>query len=72
MAKWIKNATANKGGLHRSLGISEDKTIPAKTLAKAAKKGGIIGKQARLAETLKGMHKGSVNSKTPTGHRNMG
>ena len=56
--KWIQKATENKGGLHRSLGISEDKKIPAKTLAKAAhSENPKVAKQARLAETLKKLHK---------------
>ena len=58
MAKnWIADATKNKGGLHRTLGIKEGQKIPEKTLAKAAKAGGKEGKEARLAETLKGFHK---------------
>lgn len=58
MAKkhWIADAVKNKGGLHRSLGIPEGKKIPASTLNAAAKKGGKIGEQARLAKTLKGFH----------------
>lgn len=49
---WIAGATKNKGGLHRSLGVAQGKPIPAKKLAAAAKKGGKVGKQARLAQTL--------------------
>jgi hypothetical protein len=55
---WIAGAVKNKGGLHRKLGIAEDKKIPAKRLNAAAKKGGVEGKEARLAKTLKGFHKG--------------
>lgn len=54
---WIKAATKNKGGLHKSLGIPADKKIPAKKIAAAAKKGGKIGKQARLAKTLSKLRK---------------
>jgi hypothetical protein len=54
---WIKSATKNKGGLHRSLGIPEGKKIPAKTLQAAAKKSGKVGAQARLALTLKKLGK---------------
>lgn len=54
--KWIEKATKNKGGLHRSLGVPEGKTIPKAKIAKAAKRGGKVGAQARLAETLEGMH----------------
>jgi hypothetical protein len=58
MAKnWIAGATKNKGALHRALGVPQGENIPAKKLAAAAKKGGKIGKEARLAETLKKMHK---------------
>ena len=58
MAKgnWIAAATKNKGGLHRSLGVPMGKKIPASKIA-AASKGGKIGKQARLAQTLKGFRK---------------
>lgn len=57
MAKnWIAGATKNRGGLHRSLGIAQGKGIPKKKVAAAAKKGGKVGKQARLAETLAGMN----------------
>ncbi len=54
---WIAGATKNKGGLHKSLGIPQGEPIPAKKLASAAQKGGKVGKQARLAETLKGLRK---------------
>lgn len=54
---WIKKATKNKGGLHRSLGVPEGKKIPPGKVAAAAKKGGKVGKQARLAQTLSGMKK---------------
>jgi hypothetical protein len=54
---WIAGATKNKGGLHRSLGVPEGKKIPAGKLAAAAKKGGKVGKQARLAQTLKKLNK---------------
>jgi hypothetical protein len=58
MAKdWIKGATKNKGGLHRSLGIPEGQKIPSSKIEAAAKKPGRVGKQARLAKTLKGMRK---------------
>lgn len=57
MAKnWIAGATENKGGLHRSLGVPEGKSIPKAKIAAAASKGGKVGKQARLAQTLEGMH----------------
>lgn len=54
MAKnFIKEATKNKGGLHRSLGVPEGQKIPAKKLAKALhSKSPKVQKQARLAKTL--------------------
>lgn len=54
---WIAGATKNKGGLHESLGVPKGQKIPPKMLAAAASKGGKVGKQARLAQTLKGMSK---------------
>jgi hypothetical protein len=58
MAKnWIAGATKNKGALHRNLGVPEGKKIPDAKIRAAASKGGKIGKEARLAETLKGMRK---------------
>lgn len=55
---WIAEATKNKGGLHRSLGIPEGKKIPEKKLKTAEhSKNPKIAKQAQLAETLKGLRK---------------
>lgn len=51
---WIAKATKNKGGLHRSLGVPIGTKIPAAKLTAAIAKGGKVGKQARLAKTLKG------------------
>lgn len=55
--KWIQKAIKHPGALHRELGIEEGKKIPSKKLAAAAKKGGKLGRRARLARTLKKMHK---------------
>lgn len=57
MANWIKKAIKHPGALHKSLGVPEGKKIPAKKLAAAAKKGGKLGRRARLAQTLGSMHK---------------
>ena len=46
-----------KGALHKELGVPEGKKIPSKKLNAAAKKGGVEGKRARLAKTLKGLRK---------------
>jgi hypothetical protein len=55
--KWIQGAIKHPGALKKTLGVSK-KTgkIPAKKLDAAAKKGGVIGKRARLAKTLKSFH----------------
>lgn len=54
---WIQKAIKKPGALRAELGVKKGKKIPAKKLQTAAKKGGKIGKRARLAETLKGFHK---------------
>jgi len=55
--KWIKGAIKHPGALHKELGVPQGQKIPASKLAKAASKGGKIGKRARLAQTLKKLHK---------------
>jgi len=50
---WIAEAIGKKGALRKELGAKPGKPIPAAKLAAAAKKPGITGKRARLAETLK-------------------
>ena len=60
MAKmWIQEAIKpeNKGKLHKKLGIKKGEKIPEKKLKAAEKKGGKLGREARLAETLKGLRK---------------
>jgi len=54
--KWIQSAIKHPGALRKELGAKKGKPIPAKKLAAAAKKGGTIGKRARLAQSLKKMH----------------
>ena len=54
--KWIKGATQHKGALHEALGVPKGEKIPAAKLHAAARKGGKIGQEARLAETLKGLN----------------
>jgi len=49
---WIKGAIKKPGALRASLGVKSGQKIPAKKLAVAAKKPGIMGKRARLAQTL--------------------
>ena len=55
--KWIQAAIGKPGALHRELGVPAGEKIPAKKLARAAKAPGVLGKRARLAETLKGFKK---------------
>ncbi|HEX4372207.1 MAG TPA: hypothetical protein VHZ50_02780 [Puia sp.] len=55
--KWIQGAIKKKGALRKALHVKEGKDIPAAKLAKAAKAPGKLGQRARLAETLKKMHK---------------
>ena len=55
--KWIQKAIKKPGALRVQLGVKEGQTIPAQTLAAAAKKPGKLGQRARLAETLKSMKK---------------
>jgi hypothetical protein len=57
--KWIQGAIKHPGALHKQLKVPEGKKIPESKLKAAEKKGGLDGKRARLAETLKHMHKAS-------------
>lgn len=50
--KWIAGAIKEKGSLRRTLGAKKGETIPKGKLAAAAKKSGVTGKRARLAQTL--------------------
>lgn len=52
---WISGAIKKPGSLRKALGVKTGDKIPAGKLAAAAKKPGIMGKRARLAQTLKGM-----------------
>ena len=54
--KWIQAMDMKKGALHREMGVPMGKPIPPAKLAAAAKKPGVMGKRARLAQTLKKMH----------------
>lgn len=52
---WIAGAIKKPGSLREALGAKKGQPIPAKKLEAAAKKPGLMGKRARLAETLKGL-----------------
>ena len=54
---WIKDAIKHPGALRKQLDIKAGEKIPQKKLKAAEKKGGLLGKRARLAETLRSMHK---------------
>ena len=54
---WIAGAIKKPGALHKELGVKKGEKIPEKKLVAAAKKPGVEGKRARLAETLKGFKK---------------
>lgn len=46
-----------KGALHKEMGISENKKIPAERLEKAAHSGNkLLSKRVNLAKTLKSFH----------------
>lgn len=53
--KWIQGAIKHPGALHKELGVPQGKKIPTKKLNAAANKGGVLGRRARLAQTLKRM-----------------
>ena len=55
--KWIKKAIRHPGALRRTLKVKKGKKIPAAKLRSAAKKGGVTGRRARLALTLRRMHR---------------
>jgi hypothetical protein len=55
--KFIQKAIKHPGALRAELHIKKGEKIPSKKLEKAAKAKGVEGKRARLAETLKKMHK---------------
>lgn len=59
--KWIQKAIEKPGALSKQLGVPEEENIPTKKLAKAAKKGGKLGKRARLAMTLKGLRREEID-----------
>lgn len=64
---WIKDAIdpANKGKLHRALGVKPGQPIPKGKLVSAAKKGGALGARARLAMTLSTFNKAKGKGKGP-------
>ena len=55
--KWIQGAISKPGALRKALHVKSGKDIPESKLDKAAKAHGKLGQRARLAVTLKKMHK---------------
>lgn len=57
--KWIGKAIKHPGALHRQLGIPHGEKIPEKALQAALRGnyGSLAARRARLAVTLKRMHK---------------
>ena len=54
---WIAGAIKHPGALRKELHVKKGEKIPEKKLEAAEKKGGVVGKRAQLAETLKGFNK---------------
>lgn len=57
---WIQGAIKHPGALRKELGVKKGKKIPKKTLLAASKKGGKLGKRARLAMMLGKMRRSDV------------
>lgn len=55
--KWIAAAIEKPGSLRKALHVKKDENIPEKKLEKAAHSKGKLGKRARLAETLRKIHR---------------
>lgn len=57
MADFIKSAIKRPGALHRKLGVPQGQKIPASKVRKAAKQPGLLGQEARFAQTLSKLRK---------------
>jgi hypothetical protein len=55
--KWIQGAIKKPGALRKALGAKKGKKIPVSKIKTAVKKGGKIGRRARLAITLSKMRR---------------
>lgn len=53
---WIKKALGKPGQLHKDLGIPLGEKIPLGRLRNAINQGGVVGKRANLALTLRGFN----------------
>lgn len=59
--KWIQKAIKKEGSLRKAMKTKKGETIPVSKLEKAAKKGGKMGKRARLALTLRKLNEETEN-----------
>lgn len=50
--KFIQSAIKRPGALHEKLGVPQGQKIPKSKINAAASKGGLLGKEARFAQTL--------------------
>ncbi|MFN3467451.1 MAG: hypothetical protein ACK4WF_07080 [Candidatus Brocadiales bacterium] len=57
---WIQSAIRRKGALRKALKVKAGKKIPYRLLLKASKKGGLLGRRARLAMTLRKLRQKKV------------
>jgi len=55
--KWIQEIGMKKGALHKKLGVPEGEKIPVSKLKSNEHAKGKLGKEVRLAETLKKLKK---------------
>ena len=56
-ADWIAGATKNKGALHKHLGVPEGHKLSLADIARGKKMGGMVAKEAALAQTLRRFNK---------------
>jgi|GEM_PF-1767812 len=54
---WIKTAIKHHGQLHRDLGVPQGQEIPHEKIVEAAKRKDVVGDRARMALTLRALHK---------------
>jgi hypothetical protein len=60
---FIQAMGMKKGALHAEMGVPQGQKIPPDRLAAAAQAPGLLGKRARLAETLRGLNHGGKKKK---------
>lgn len=60
---WIVGAIKHPGALRRTAGVKGNRKIPAGKLNQLANRGGVTGRRARLAQTLRGLHHKSAKAR---------